>query len=332
MKPAAALSAFLSNPRPTIADCLQVFEPLAAGEFSDIQIAALLTYIRTRGETPEDLLGAAQAFLAAARPFPRTGAGLMDTAGTGGDDKNTFNITTAASLLAAAGGIAMVKHGNRSVSSKSGSADVLEALGIPVTATEAESLEQLETKNFCFLFAPNYNPAVRHVQAVRRELAVPTLFNTLGPILSPGRPQFQLMGIANPAQGEIIAQAFKELGRRRALVVHGDGSDEVAITGTTLVWELRDGEITHYELEPVDFGVERYSYADLAGGTGAENADTIRAVFAGTSPAAHRAAVTASAGAMFYLHGTVDSILAGTRHAEELIDNGTVMKWLEGWA
>ncbi|OFN38365.1 anthranilate phosphoribosyltransferase [Corynebacterium sp. HMSC072A04] len=323
------LQEFLDIPEPTLEQAIEVFTPLTVGEYDDIHIAALLTHIRTRGETFADVAGAARAFLNAGRPFPVTGKGLMDTAGTGGDGANTINVTTGASLVASAGGVKMVKHGNRSVSSKSGSADVLEALGIPLDLDPDRAVRQLEASNFTFLFAPAYNPAVAHVQPVRKGLGVSTLFNTMGPLLSPGHPEFQIMGIANPEQGQLIAEVFKDLGRTRALVVHGAGTDEIAVHSTTQVWELRDGTITHYELTPEDLGISRHELADLAGGNGKENAEALRAVFAGTGKPAHHDAIAATTGAMFYLNGTTDSIQEGVAHADQLIKDGTVAAWLK---
>ena len=185
---------FINNPAPTLEDAVEAFTPLTVGDYDDVHIAALLATIRTRGETFADIAGAAKAFLAAGRPFPVTGKGIMDTAGTGGDGANTINITTAASLVAAAGGVKMIKCGNRSVSSKSGSADVLEALNIPLDLDPDRAVRQFESSNFTFLFAPAYNPAIAFVQPVRKKLGVSTLFNTMGPLLSPARPEFQIMG------------------------------------------------------------------------------------------------------------------------------------------
>lgn len=319
---------FMDNPEPTLEEAIEAFTPLTVGDYDDVHIAALLAMIRTRGETFADIAGAARAFLAAGRPFPVTGEGIMDTAGTGGDGANTINITTAASLTAAAGGVKMIKCGNRSVSSKSGSADVLEALNIPLDLDPKRAVRQFESSNFTFLFAPAYNPAIAFVQQVRKALGVSTLFNTMGPLLSPARPEFQIMGIANPALGQVIAETMRELGRNRALVVHGAGTDEIAVHGETEVWELKDGEITHYTVTPEELGVERHSLEDLRGGNGAENAAFMRATFAGEGPAAHRDAVAVTAGAMFYLYGIADSLAAGTEHAKQLIADGTVADWL----
>lgn len=323
-----ALQGYLDITEPTVEQAIEVFTPLTIGEYDDIHVAALLTHIRTRGETFADVAGAAHAFLTAGRPFPVTGEGLMDTAGTGGDGANTINITTAASLVAASDGVKMIKHGNRSVSSKSGSADVLEAMNIPLDLNPQRAVKQFEASNFTFLFAPAYNPAVAHVQPVRKALGIPTIFNTLGPLLSPGRPEFQIMGIANPTQGQLIAEVFKELGRTRALVVHGAGTDEIAVHGTTHVWELNDGEIKEYDITPEELGIARHELAELEGGDGAENAALIRKVFAGEGSPAHYDAIVATAGAMFYLCGKAESIAAGVAHAKEVIDSGQVAQWL----
>lgn len=323
------LQRFLDIKEPTVEEAIEVFTPLTVGDYDEVHIAALLTCIRTRGETFADVAGAAKAFLKAGRPFPITGEGLMDTAGTGGDGANTINITTAGSLIAATGGVKMIKHGNRSVSSKSGSADVLEALNIPLDLDPERAVRQFEASNFTFLFAPAYNPAIAHVQPVRKALGVSTLFNTMGPLLSPGRPEHQLMGIANPAQGQLLAEVFQELGRSRALIAHGAGTDEIAVHGTTEFWELRDGEITHYTKEPEDLGIERHKLADLVGGDGEENAALIRAVFEGTGSPAHRDAIAASAGAMFYLDGQVETLKEGTEKALGLLADGTVAAWLK---
>lgn len=324
-----ALVKYLDNPDPTVEEARSVFTPLTVGDYDEVHIAALLTMIRTRGETYADLLGAARAFIEAGRPFPITGEGILDTAGTGGDGKNTINITTAASLVAAAGGTKMIKCGNRSVSSKSGSADVLEAMNIPLDLDPDRAVRQFEASNFTFLFAPAYNPAVSHVQPVRRALKVPTLFNTLGPVLSPARPEFQIMGVANPKVGRMIAEVFRDLGRGRAMVVHGAGTDEVAVWGPTQVWELtRDGEIKEYEITPGDLGLDTYDLAEMVGGDGAENAKHLYAAFDGTGPAAHRAAIAASAGCMFYISDAAESLRAGVDKALGLMDSGEVNAWL----
>lgn len=326
----AVLSKYLDNPTPTLEEAVEVFTPMTIGAYDDVHIAALLATIRTRGETFADIAGAAKAFIAAGRPFPYAGEGVMDTAGTGGDGANTINITTGASLVAAAGGCTVIKHGNRSVSSRSGSADVLEALNIPLDLDVDRAVKWVENSGFTFLFAPAYNPAVAHAQPVRKALKIPTIFNVLGPLLSPVRPEFQIMGVANPEQGQLIAEVMQELGRTRALVVHGAGTDEIAVHGPTQVWELtEDGKIIHYELTPEELGVSTCELAELVGGDGEENARHMRAIFDGTGPTAHRDAVAVNAGAMFYLKSKADSLREGTELALKLIADGTVAAWLK---
>ena len=322
------LRRFLDNPAPSLDEAVEAFTPLTVGDYDDVHIAALLATIRTRGETLADVAGASRAFLAAGRPFPITGKGIMDSAGTGGDGSNTINISTAASLIAAAGGVKMIKCGNRSVSSKSGSADVLEALNIPLDLDPERAVRQFEASNFTFLFAPAYNPAVAHVQPVRKSLGIPTLFNTMGPLLSPARPEFQIMGIAQPSMGSIVVETMRELGRSRALVVHGSGTDEIAVHGSTRIWELRDGEISEYTITPEEMGLPTYNLDQLRGGDATENAAHIRAIFAGRAPDAHRDAVAATAGAMFYLYGTEDTIGDGVNRALGMLADGTVESWL----
>lgn len=322
------LIAYLNNPSPTIEEAYDVFYPLTNGEYDDVHITAILATIRTRGETFADIAGAARAFIDASREFPITGDGILDTAGTGGDGTNTFNISTGASLIAAAGGTKIIKCGNRSVSSKSGSADVLEALNIPLDLDIQRAKNQFQASNFTFLFAPAYHPAVAHVMPVRRALKIPTIFNTLGPILSPAKPEFQIMGVANPHQGNIIAQTFRDLGRTRALVVHGAGTDEVAVHGNTLVWELNEGEISHYELTPSDLGTSQHSLSDLVGGNAKHNARILRDVLAGKGTTAQRDALAANAGAMFYVTGSASTFREGTERAKSLLADGTAHNWI----
>ncbi|MCK7637187.1 anthranilate phosphoribosyltransferase [Corynebacterium pygosceleis] len=326
--PHTLLTAYLDNGNPTVEEARAVFNPLTTGSYSTVQVAALLATLRTRGETASDIAGAAQAFINAARPFPVEGEGVTDSCGTGGDGANTINISTAAALVAAAGGVTMVKHGNRSVSSRSGSADVLEALNIPLDLDPTRAERQVRASNFTFLFAPAYHPAIAHVMPVRKELKVPTIFNILGPLLNPAKPHLQLMGIARPELGPAIIEVMRELGRTRALVVHGSGTDEIAVHGPTTVWELRDGSVTDYELTPEDLGVGTHSLDDLAGGNGAENAEHIRATFAGTGPDAHLDAIAVNAGALFYLNGDCDTIAAGATKAKQLLADKTVETWL----
>ncbi|MBN9644381.1 anthranilate phosphoribosyltransferase [Corynebacterium sp. CCM 8862] len=325
----ARLREFLTNDNPTVEEATAVFEPLTEGVYSDVETAALLVAIRTRGESAADLAGAARAFIDKAKPFPKDGTGLVDSCGTGGDGAHTINVSTAAALVAAAAGVAMVKHGNRSVSSKSGSADVLEALGIPLDLAPDAAARQLEDANFTFLFAPAYHPAIAHVMPVRKALKVPTVFNVLGPLLNPARPTIQLMGVANKDICGTVIEVMETLGRERAMVVHGDGIDEIAVHGPTSVWELNDGRITTYEITPEQLGLSRHPLSDLSGGDGEHNARILREILAGQGAPAHRDAVAANAGALLYLNGDADTLKQGVAKAGSLIDSGTVLDFVD---
>ena len=304
-----------------------LFAGVAAGEFSPVEIAALLIHLKTRGETPTDIAAAATAFTAAATPFPQIDGDIIDCVGTGGDGAGTINISTGACLIAAAGGLRIVKHGNRSVSSKSGAADVLEALGVPLGLSPEDGAEQVRTQGFTFLFAPAYHPGFKHVMPVRQELGVPTIFNVLGPLLNPARPNLQLMGTARPELGPHLIEVMKAIGRERALVVHGSGLDEIAVHGPTTVWELRDGEITQYEITPEDLGLGTHTVADLAGGDGQDNARLMMDVFAGRGSEAHADAMLASAGSLFYLAGKANTLAEGVALAREVITSGAAATW-----
>ena len=212
-----------------------VFAALGAGELSEVETAALLAALHARGEEPQEVAGAASAFRQVARDFPSVSFPLVDVVGTGGDGVGTINISTGAGLVAASMGVAVAKHGNRAVSSKTGAADVIAELGLPLDVEPATAVELLARDHFTFLFAQAYHPAMRHVAPVRKALATPTIFNVLGPLVNPAHLTFQLMGVWDPGMLDMIAEAMVQLGRERALVVHGSGLDEIAVHGPTLV-------------------------------------------------------------------------------------------------
>src|SRR5690554_2671894 len=249
-----------------------LFEHLVRGELNDIQIAATLMAMKMRREQPEELAGAACALRRAARQFPRPSRTIVDSCGTGGDGSNTMNISTTAALVAASMGLAVAKHGNRSVSSRSGSADVLESLQLSVTQPPTIAAQQLTQFNFCFLFAPHYHPGIRYAMPSRQTLKTRTLFNLLGPLVNPARPDAQVLGVYDPSWCYPMAETLRLLGCKRAMVLHGSGLDEVALHGETHVVELRDGELHERVLTPEDFGVARASIADLRGGDAEYNA------------------------------------------------------------
>ncbi|MGQ4569314.1 anthranilate phosphoribosyltransferase [Dermabacteraceae bacterium P9123] len=312
----------------TAAQSRALFTGIAQGELPGTVLAGLLTALAARGETPELVSGAAAAFVAQAVAFPEGESGF-DSCGTGGDRAGTINISTAAALVAATAGVPMLKHGNRSVSSRSGSADVLDSLGIATNLGPEAARQLCDETGFAFLFAPRYHPAIARVMPVRRELAVPTVFNLLGPLLNPAPLRAQLIGVADPRRGELIANALRQIGRERALVVHGEGLDEIALHGETDVWELREGKVEHYRLTPEELGLSRYPLEQLRGGDADANARDLRALLAGNGQPAHAAAVCANAGAVFYLAGLSDSIADGVAKAREIVASGKGAAHLE---
>ncbi|MEO8195815.1 MAG: anthranilate phosphoribosyltransferase [Thermoanaerobaculia bacterium] len=311
------------------AEVTGLFGRIMDGEIADSQIAALLVAFAMKGETPEEIAGAVEAMRARVRAVPHSRADVIDTCGTGGDGRGTFNISTAAALVAAAGGAAVAKHGNRAVSSRSGSADLLAALGLPVEVEPAQSARQLESVGIAFLFAPAYHPAMKAVAPVRRELGVRTLFNLLGPLTNPAGARRQLVGVYARNRVETVAQVLAGLGCEHALVVHGhDGLDEITTTTITHVAEVRGSAVHTYELDAEDLGVRRAEPANLAGGTSQENAERLLALLAG-EPGALADIVALNAGAALYVAGQASSIAAGLDRARSVIGSGAALAKLE---
>lgn len=328
--PAAAilLRSVIQGQRLNQDEATTVFTALSEGVFSEVEIAALLAALHSRGETAAELAGAASAFRSAARAVPAVDFPLVDVVGTGGDGMGTINISTAAALVAASLGVAVAKHGNRAVSSKTGAADVVSALGLPADADPQRAVELLQTDNFCFLFAQLYHPAMRHVAPVRQALATPTIFNLLGPLLNPAQLTYQLMGVANPDLLDMIAQTMVNLGRERTLVVHGAGTDEIAVHGPTQVRETSHEGVRAYEVTPEELGVRTWPLEAILGGDPQENAQLLSAVFAGGGQEAHRDAIAVNAGAVLYVTGKAPSMAAGTALALEQLASGRVAQHL----
>ena len=334
-------------------DAREVMSEILNGMCSDAQIAALLVALRMKGETVEEIVGFAEAIRAAAAPLPirstealdvsGTGrdaladespaeASLIDTSGTGGDASGTFNISTATALVTAGAGVRVAKHGNRSISSKCGSADVVEALGINIQLSPERAAQCLREVGICFLYAPNLHPAMKQVQAVRRELRMRTMFNLLGPLTNPARASGQVVGVYSLDLVEKLAEALSMLGLHRALVVHGlDGLDEITITGTTRVAEAREGSVRSYEVEPEEFGMARATLQDISGGDAVENAAIIRSILGGEkSP--RRDVVLLNAAAALVAAGRADRIAEAVPVAAESIDSGAAAGKLEALA
>jgi anthranilate phosphoribosyltransferase len=307
-------------------------------EAGEIELAALLGALAARGETAEELAGFVDAMREAATPIPLEEAlrmQLTDTCGTGGDGADTFNISTAAALVAAAAGAKVAKHGNRAVTSRSGSADVLEALGVPVALSPEEAAAAIREHGFAYLHAPAMHPAMKAVMPVRRALGVRTVFNLLGPLTNPAGAQAQVMGVYAADRVPLIAEAMFALGVRHAFVVHGyidtersAGMDELSISGPSLLAEVCDGQITQRTITPEELGIERATVAMLRGGDALENAAILLAVFAG-KPGPCRDFVVLNAAAVLVVANRAADLHDGIRLACETIDSGGVMRLLE---
>jgi anthranilate phosphoribosyltransferase len=307
----------------------ELFGRLMDGELSEPIKAGLLVALRAKGETAAEIAGAAAAMRRRVVPIPHAVPGVIDTCGTGGDGRGTFNISTAAALVAAAAGAPVAKHGNRSVSSRSGSADVLERLGVPIESEPAAAGRALAEIGIAFLFAPRLHPAMREAMPVRRALGVRTLFNVLGPLTNPAGARRQLLGVFDDGLVETLAHVLAELGSERAMVVHGsDGLDEITTTGPTRVAELRDGAVTVYELEPRELGVERAAPEALAGGGPEHNAELMRRVLAG-EPGPLSDITALNAAAALYVAGLASDLAAGLALARATISSGAVRAKLE---
>lgn len=298
-----------------------LFSSIARGELEPSQLAAVLISMKVRGETPDEIAGAAAAFLADAQPFPRPDYDFADIVGTGGDGTNSINISTASAFVAASCGIRIAKHGNRSVSSRSGSSDLLAAMGIKLDMPAELSRKALDDLGVCFLFAPQYHTGFRHAMPVRQQLKTRTLFNVLGPLINPARPKKALIGVYSPELVRPIAETLRVLGYQQAAVVHGGGMDEVAIHAPTKVAELRDGQIECYELTNKDFGLQQHSLSELEGGSPEENRDILSRLLQGKGELAHASAVAANVALLLRLFGQ-DDLRVNTQQAMEVIHSG----------
>jgi anthranilate phosphoribosyltransferase len=339
------------------AEAREVMSDVLAGNCTDSQIAALLTALRMKGETVEEIVGFAEAIRAAATPLPiggnsfqsnaldLSGTGrdaliesssvpnsLVDTSGTGGDSAGTFNISTATAFVTAGAGVRVAKHGNRSISSKCGSADVMEALGVKIQLSAERAAQCLREVGICFLYAPDLHASMKQVQKVRRELRLRTMFNLLGPLTNPARASGQVVGVYALEMVEKLAEALSMLGLHRALVVHGlDGLDEITITGPTRVAEARDGTVRTYEVDPEEFGMRRATLEDISGGDAAENAAIVREILSGKK-SARRDVVVLNSAAAIVVAGRVDHLAAGIPLATESIDSGAAARKLAALA
>lgn len=306
-----------------------VMEHIMEGEATPAQIGSLMTIMRMKGETIDEIAGFAETMRSKAPRVTSQHAGLLDTCGTGGDGGKTFNISTAAAIVAAGGGVKVAKHGNRAMSSQSGSADVLEALGVNIALNSEQAAQCLEDVGICFMFSQLFHQSMKHAAGPRREVGFRTFFNMLGPLTNPAGADHQLMGVFDRNKTEIIAFALRELNLKRALVVAShDGLDEISICNATQITELKEGTISTYQITPEELGLQAAAIEDIAGGDAATNAAIIIDIMnGGKGPC--RDVVLANAGACFYLTGHCDTLQAGVQYAAEIIDSGKAKQKLE---
>jgi anthranilate phosphoribosyltransferase len=306
------------------------FERVMAGEATPVQVSGLLIALRVKGETATEVAGVVSAMRAAmVRLVADKPEELVDTCGTGGGAITTFNISTAAALLAAGAGIRIAKHGNRSFTSQCGSADVLEALGVNIDVPVETMSSALRSAGIVFMFAPLMHPAMRHVGPVRRELAIPTVMNIVGPLANPAMAGRQVVGVADEKRVPLLAGALQELGTRHTLVVHGAGMDEISPLDPTQVIEIKDGKTMEWAIDPARFGYKNLSARDLAGGPPSENASVVLGVLQGSGNRASRGAVTLNAAAALYVGGRAKTYEQGVELAEAALDQGAGVAALE---
>lgn len=311
------------------AEAEAVMDEIMSGQATPVQMSAYLTALALKGETIDEITASAAGMRAHCIKLLHN-LDVLEIVGTGGDGSNSFNISTTSSLVIAAGGVPVAKHGNRAASSESGAADVLEVLGVKITLTPERSAEILKKINICFLFAQNYHIAMKYVAPIRKELGIRTVFNILGPLSNPAGANMELMGVYDQAPVEPLAQVMANLGVNRGMVVYGqDSLDEISMCAPTSVCEIRDGKFTSYEITPEQFGYERCEKGALTGGTPAENAEITKAILKGEEKGPKRQAVCLNAGAALYIAGKAASIEEGVKLAESLIDSGAALKKLE---
>lgn len=305
-----------------------VMDEIMGGQASDIQLSAYLTALAMKGETIDEITGSAEGMRAHCIRLLHD-MDVLEIVGTGGDQSNSFNISTTSALVISAGGVPVAKHGNRAASSKCGAADVLEALGVNITIPPEKSTDLLNKINICFLFAQNYHLSMKYVAPVRRELGIRTIFNILGPLTNPAGASMQVMGVYEEALVEPLARVLSKLGVKSAMIVYGqDVLDEISMSAPTTVCEVKDGEYRSYVIEPEQFGYAKCGKEELAGGTPQENAAITNAILDGEA-GPKRNAVALNAGAGLYVAGKAASLEEGVRMAEKLIDTGAAKARLD---
>lgn len=319
----------------TFEEAYTVMNEIMNGETSPTQNAAFLASLTTKStkaETIDEISGCAEAMREHATPVEHPGMEVLEIVGTGGDNAKTFNISTTSAFVLASAGIKVAKHGNRAASSLCGTADCQEALGVNIQQDPEKALNMLKDAGMCFFFAQKYHSAMKYVGAIRRELGFRTVFNILGPLTNPAKPEYFVLGVYDEYLVEPIAKVLDKLGVKRAFVVYGKAKlDEISAVGPTVICELKDGYYRTTEIKPEDFGMVSGEKEELVGGTPEENAQTTRDILSGKITGTKRNAVVMNAGAGIYIAGKADSLGAGIRKAEELIDNGSAYQTMENY-
>lgn len=303
----------------------QLFGEVLRGEMDPLVLSSLLTALKVKGESPSEIVGAAKALIAAAKPFPRPDYEFCDIVGTGGDGLHTINISTTAAIVGATCGIKVAKHGNRSVSSKTGSSDLLDKLGIKLDMSPETARHCLDEANICFLFAPQYHSGMRFAAPVRQALKTRTIFNVLGPLINPARPTYQLMGVYSELLLEPIAETLRELGLQKGMVVYGSGLDEIAIHGETQVAEIHGEHIRYHTLTPADFGLKYYTLEAIRGGDPDENRKITEKILAGKGTDAQQAAIAINLSPLLVMGGKADDLKQGAELAIETLRSGDAL-------
>ncbi|MBB6635379.1 anthranilate phosphoribosyltransferase [Cohnella thailandensis] len=326
-----AISTVSGGQNLTVEQARSVMRLIMSGEATPSQISGLLIGLRMKGETVEEITGFAEAMRSFAGQVKTENRDLLDTCGTGGSGIHKFNISTTSAIIAAAAGARVAKHGNRAMSGKSGSADVLEALGVGIGLTAEQAAECLTRTGICFMFAQLYHPALKHAAVPRKELGVRTIFNLLGPLANPANADRQMMGLYDRSRTETVAKVLGNLGLKRALVVGShDGLDEISISAPTRISELKDGVVSTYDIAPEDLGLTTLPLGEVKGGNAAENAAIIHRVLGGER-SAYRDIVLANAGACLYVADRAGSLREGVELAAGTIDSGKALDKLKQW-
>jgi anthranilate phosphoribosyltransferase len=325
------LEKLYSQEQLTQEEARQLIGSFLSEEVDPVLMSAALIALKLKGETPDEITGAALAMIEKAKPFHTGDLKTLDTCGTGGDGHSTVNISTAAAIVAAEAGCAVVKHGNRSVSSKSGSADILEQLGLPLEISAETQKKCLAQAGICFLFAPHYHQAVKAVMPVRRTLKTRTVFNILGPLVNPARPAYQVLGVYRKELCMPVAGTLRQLGSERAIVVHGSGLDELALHGRSHLVILEHGQLREETIEPEQLGLTVTPIEALRGGSPGENAQWLRILLAGKASRAHRQAVALNAGAAIWMANRSKNLKEGLSTALNILESDRGWKRLNQW-